>query len=112
MKINLSKSAMPLIGFVVFTWIARALWQSPYWETAEDIALSLFAILVAIKTIQDARQSNIEKQACSKIIEQINFITKPNMSKDKPFRNAEILGWLLGSSAIYLLIVAVLKIKS
>ncbi len=110
MKITLSKTAMPLIGFVVFTWVARAIWPSSYWGVAEDITLSLFAILIAIRTIQDARQSNTEKKACSKIIEQISFMTKPNMTKNKPFRNAEILGWLLGSSAIYLMIVAVLKI--
>jgi len=108
MKINLSKSALPLVGFVVFTWVARAVWESPYWEISEDIALSLFAILVSIRTIQDSRQSNLEKKACSKIIEQINFITKPNMTKDKPFRNAEILGWLFGCSATYLLISAIL----
>lgn len=112
MKIHLSKLAMPLIGFVVFTWFARAIWESRYWGIAEDVALSLFALLIAIKTIQDSRQSNVEKTACSKLIEQISFITKPNMTKDKPFRNAELLGWLFGCSAIYLITMALLKINN
>lgn len=112
MKINLSKTALPLVGFVVFTWIAKAIWPSPYWDFAEDISLGFFALLLAIRTIQDARQSNTEKQACSKIMEQISGLTKPNMSKDKPFRNAEILGWLFGASAIYLMIIAILRLQN
>ena len=102
---------MPLIAFVVFTWVARVFWESHYWGIAEDVALGLFALLIAIRTIQDARQSNIEKKACSKIIEQLNFITKPNLTKANPFRNAELLGWLLGCSAIYLMTVALLKLN-
>lgn len=101
---------MPLIGFVVFTWVARFIWESPMWEVAEDMALSLFAIFVAIKIIQDSKKSNVEKKACSKLIEQISFMSKPNMAKKHPFRNAEIMGWLTGCAALYLMVHAALKI--
>lgn len=109
---NLSKLAMPLIGFVVFTWFARAIWESPLWKVAEDIALSLFAMLGAIKIVQDSRKSNLEKKACSKLIEQVSLVVKPDMAKEYPFRRAEIIGWLTGCAALFLMGSALLKIQS
>lgn len=103
---------MPLIGVVVFTWIARAIWISPLWDVVEDIALGLFALGVALQIVQDAKKSNLEKKACSKLIEQISFITQPNLTHTHPFRKAELFGWLTGGAALYLIVYALLKIKN
>jgi hypothetical protein len=52
---NVLIPAKLLVDLVVFSWVARYFWESPFWEVAEIIALSLFAVLIAAKFFRASR---------------------------------------------------------
>ena len=97
------------MGLIICTWIGRFVWNSLLWETLENVSLGLFAILMSGIISQDVKESNREKKACSKLMEQICSIFPPKLDRDAPFKNIGIMGHMLGVVGIVLLISEVSK---
>jgi len=103
------KLATPLMGLIICTWIGRFIWDSLIWETLENISLGSFAILMSVIIAQDVKESNREKKACSKLMEQIVAIFPSKLEREAPFKNIGIMGLMLGGVGIVLIINEILK---
>lgn len=97
------------MGFIICAWIGRSFGDSLIWETLENVSLGLFAILMSVIIAQDVRESNRQKKACSKLMEQIGSIFPPKLEREAPFKNIGIMGFMLGGVGIVLIISEILK---
>jgi len=93
---NIKKLVAPFAVIVVFTWGARFIWKTEIWDSIEKIAISLPMLFVSIRIVQDSRKSNGSKKPCSKGIEQLSFIFKPDVNSATPYKKIEYFGYVLG----------------
>lgn len=93
-----------------FSVMANALATSAIWHAIEHYAFGLFSLLLSLRIVNESRESNIEKKACSGLITQMACIFPPDLESDTPYKRVEVVGYFFGIYGMVMIVTTLMKL--